>query len=43
MIYEQKRSKCGKIMKKIPIKIQNSKMILEFYFNECDESVTYYN
>ncbi len=42
MIYEQKCSKCGKLMKKIPIKRLDSKMIIEYYCDDCDESITFY-
>lgn len=42
MMYEQKCSKCGKSMKMIPIKRLDSKMIIEYYCNDCDESITFY-
>lgn len=42
MNYEQKCSKCGEPMKKIPIKRLNSTIIIEFYCDKCDESITFY-
>ena len=42
MDYEQKCSKCGKWMKKIPIKRLDSTIIIEFYCDGCDESITFY-
>jgi hypothetical protein len=34
--------KCGLVMKKIPIKRLDSKIIIEYYCEKCDESITYY-
>jgi hypothetical protein len=34
--------KCGLAMKKIPIKRLDSTMIIEYYCEKCDESITYY-
>jgi hypothetical protein len=42
MMYEQKCSRCGKLMKRIPIKRLDSKIIIEYYCYYCDESLTYY-
>lgn len=42
MINSQKCTRCGKTMKKIPIKRLDSTMIIEFYCDKCDESITYY-
>jgi hypothetical protein len=42
MITEQKCSKCKKPMKIIPIKMLDSKMIIEYYCDDCDESITFY-
>ena len=35
-------SKCGNKMKKIPIKRLDSTMMIEFYCEKCDESITFY-
>ena len=35
-------SKCGSEMKKIPIKKLDSTMMIEFYCEKCDESITFY-
>ena len=42
MNYDQKCPKCGNSMKKIPIKKLDSTLIIEFYCEECDESITFY-
>lgn len=42
MNYEQKCSKCGRPMKRIPIKRLDSTLIIEFYCDQCDESITFY-
>ena len=42
MQYFQKCSKCGKPMKRIPIKRPDSKIIIEYYCDNCDESITFY-
>lgn len=42
MVYEQICPKCGKKMTKIPIQRLDSTLIIEFYCNECDESITFY-
>jgi hypothetical protein len=42
MNYNQRCSKCGAPMKKIPIKRLDSKIIIEFYCEKCDESITFY-
>jgi hypothetical protein len=42
MISEQKCPKCGIVMKKIPIKKINSMLMIEFYCELCDESITYF-
>ena len=42
MIYEQKCSKCGKKMKKIPIKRHGASVIIEYYCDGCDESIIFY-
>jgi len=42
IIYEQKCSKCGILMKKIPIKKIDSTYMIEFYCEKCDESITFY-
>ena len=42
MSYNHSCSKCGAPMKKIPIKRLNSKIIIEFYCEKCDESITFY-
>ena len=35
-------SKCGSLMKKIPIKRLDSTIIIEYYCDACDESITFY-
>jgi len=42
MINDLKCKKCGLVMKKIPIKRLDSKIIIEYYCDNCDESITYY-
>ena len=42
MTYDQKCTRCGSILKKIPIKKLDSTLIIELYCENCDESVTYY-
>ncbi len=42
MLDNQKCSKCGSFMKKIPIKRLDSVILIEFYCDKCDESITYY-
>jgi len=42
MIYEQKCSKCGILMKKIPTIKIDSTFIIEYYCEKCDESITFY-
>lgn len=39
---ERKCSRCGSLMKKIPIKRLDSTIIIEFYCDKCDESITFY-
>ena len=39
---DRKCSKCGSITKKIPIKRLDSTIIIEFYCDKCDESITFY-
>ena len=34
--------KCGSAMKKIPIKRIDSKIIIEYYCEKCDVSITYH-
>ena len=38
----KKCSKCGSLMKTIPIKKLDSTMLIEFYCDKCDESITFY-
>lgn len=42
MIEEQKCPKCGGHMKQIPIKRPDSTVVIEYYCENCDESITYY-
>ena len=42
MIYNRKCSRCKSLMKKIPIKKLDSTMLIEFYCDKCDESITFY-
>lgn len=42
MTYELRCTRCGGIMKKIPIKRLDSTLVIELYCEKCDESVTYY-
>jgi hypothetical protein len=42
MINDLYCKKCGSAMKKIPIKRRDSTIIIEYYCEECDESITYY-
>jgi len=42
MINDQKCSKCGILMKKIPVKKLESTLIIEYYCEKCDESVRFY-
>ena len=42
MIDEQVCSKCGNLMKKIPIRRLDSTLMIEFYCDKCDESITFY-
>jgi len=42
MLYNQKCSKCGEYMKRIPIKRLDSTIIIEYYCDKCDESITFY-
>ena len=42
MNYEQNCSKCGRPLKRIPIKNLDSTLIMEFYCDQCDESITFY-
>ena len=42
MYFDRKCSRCGKLMKKIPIKRLDSTIIIEFYCDKCDESITFY-
>ena len=42
MNYNQKCTRCGSLMKKIPIKRLDSTFIIEFYCDRCEESITYY-
>ena len=42
MAYKQRCTRCGNIMKKIPIKRLDSTLVIELYCDQCDESVTYY-
>lgn len=34
--------KCGHKMKRIPIRRNDGKIIIEYYCDECNESVTFY-
>ena len=43
MIENQMRSKCSRLMKKIPIKKLESSLMIEFYCDKCDGSITYYS
>ena len=38
----KKCPKCGRLMKQIPIKRLDSTIIIEFYCDRCDESLTFY-
>ena len=38
----QRCSKCGEKMKRIPIKRLDSTIIIEYYCDKCDESITFY-
>jgi len=42
MNMEQKCSKCGAQMKRIPIRRLDKTIIVEFYCDNCDESITFY-
>ena len=42
MLYNHKCSKCGEYMKRIPIKRLDSTIIIEYYCDKCDESITFY-
>jgi hypothetical protein len=42
MMEIKKCSKCGNPMKKIPIRRLDSTIIIEFYCDNCDESITFY-
>ena len=42
MKYNQKCSKCGDLMKRIPIRKLDSTFIIEYYCDKCDESITFY-
>jgi len=42
MNYNQKCSKCGDLMKKIPIRKLDSTFMIEYYCDKCDESITLY-
>jgi len=42
MINDLYCKKCGSVMKKIPIKRPDSTIIIEYYCEKCDESITYY-
>ena len=42
MNYERNCPKCRNTMKRIPIKRLDSIMMVEFYCDECDESITFY-
>lgn len=42
MNYVQKCQKCGAPMKRIPIKRLDSTIIIEYYCDSCDESITFY-
>ena len=42
MNYENLRHKCGKNMKRIPIKLHDNTTIIEYYCEYCDESITFY-
>ena len=41
MDYDLKCSKCRKLMKKIPIKKLDQTYIIEYYCEDCDESLTF--
>ena len=38
----QKCSKCGEKMKRIPIRRRDSTIMIEYYCEKCDESITFY-
>ena len=42
MVDDWKCSRCGISMKKIPVKKLDSTMLIEFYCDKCDESITFY-
>ena len=42
MLNFEKCKKCGSDIKKIPIKRPDSKIIIEYYCDKCDMSITYY-
>ena len=42
MYYTQNCPKCGKKMKRIPIKKADSTLIIEYYCEQCDHSMTFY-
>lgn len=42
MYYNQKCSKCGEKMKRIPIRRLDSTLMIEYYCEKCDESITFY-
>lgn len=39
---EQKCPRCRCLMKKIPVRRLDSTLIIEFYCDKCDESITFY-
>lgn len=42
MLYEHKCRKCGKPMKKIPIRRRDNTLVIEYYCENCEESITFY-
>ena len=39
---DRKCPKCRDLMKKIPIRRLDSTLVIEFYCDKCDESITFY-
>lgn len=42
MYYNQKCPKCRELMKRIPIRRLDSTIMIEYYCEKCDESMTFY-
>ena len=42
MSHDQSCSRCGSQMKRIPIKRLDDLIMIEFYCDKCDESITFY-